>query len=102
MSASKPGILQILQIIQDLSKKNPEQAFVYIVKQKTCPKFQQKILNSKVVAAHQNFKFSKDKKMLNSMVVAARENFEFSRQKKLVSRKAIELCLNFSMGFCIN
>ena len=36
------------------------------------------------------------------MVVAARENFEFSKHKKLVSRKAIELCLKFSMGFCIN
>ena len=36
------------------------------------------------------------------MVVTVRQNLKFSRHKKLVSRKAIELCLNFSVGFWIN
>ena len=36
------------------------------------------------------------------MVVTVRQNLKFSRHKKLVSRKAIELRLNFSMGFWIN
>ena len=37
--------------------KNPEQAFVDIVKYETCAKFQQKILNF-IVAGAQSFQFS--------------------------------------------
>ena len=46
-----------MQVIQDLNeiKKNPTQRFVDIGKQKTCLKFQQKILNGGIVKARQNF-----------------------------------------------
>ena len=61
---------------QDLNeiKKNPTHPFVDIGKLKMCAKFQQKILNCRVVGARQNFQFF---------------------------RKTIELCLNFCMVFCI-
>ena len=39
------------------SKKNPTHAFVDIHKTETYAKFQQKILNSTVVGAHQSFQF---------------------------------------------
>ena len=37
------------------SKKNPTHAFVDIGKKKMCAKFEQKILNCRVVGARQNF-----------------------------------------------
>ena len=37
------------------NKKNPEHIFVDISKYKTCVKFQQKILNFKIVGARQSF-----------------------------------------------
>ena len=48
-----------LLITQDLSKikKNLEHDFVDIVKQKTCVKFQQKVLNFAVVGARQSSQF---------------------------------------------
>ena len=48
-----------LLITQDLNeiKKNPEQAFVDIVRQEKCVKFQQKILNSMVVGARKSSHF---------------------------------------------
>ena len=49
------------------NKKNPEHPFLDIIKQKTCAKFLQEILNS--------------------MVVGARQSFQFFRQKNLVSWK---------------
>ena len=49
------------------NKKNATYPFVGITKQKTCVKFQPKILNS--------------------MVVGARQSFQFFRQRKLVSWK---------------
>ena len=49
------------------TKKSPEHPFLDIFKQKTCAKFQQKILNS--------------------MVVGVRQSFQIFRQKKLVSQK---------------
>ena len=39
------------------NKKNPKNLFVDIVKQETCAKFQQKILNFMVVGTRQNFQF---------------------------------------------
>ena len=39
------------------NKKNPEQAFVDIVKQETCAKFKQKLLNFEAVGARQSFQF---------------------------------------------
>ena len=39
------------------NRKNPEHLFVHIGKQETCVKFQQKILNSRVVGARQSFQF---------------------------------------------
>ena len=52
----KPGRLKFSQITQDLNEiKNPTQAFVDIGKQKTCAKFQQKILNSRIVGGRQSF-----------------------------------------------
>ena len=46
----------ILQITQDLNKtkKNPTHSFVDIGKQKTCAKFQQNILNCRIVGARQS------------------------------------------------
>ena len=43
------------------NKKIPTHAFVDITKQKTCAKFQQKILTSMVVGARQNFQFFREK-----------------------------------------
>ena len=53
----------ILLITQDLNKnkKNPEHPFVDIIKWKTCSKFQQKVLNSMVVGAHQSFQLFRQK-----------------------------------------
>ena len=53
----------LLLITQDLSKikKVPQNPFVDITKQKTCAKFQQKILNCMVVRAHHSFQFFKQK-----------------------------------------
>ena len=50
-------------ITQDLNKikKNPTNPFVDITKQKTCAKFQQKILKSMVVGARQSFQFFRQK-----------------------------------------
>ena len=42
-------------------KKIPEQAFVDIIKKKTCAKFQEKVLNSMVVRAQQSFQFFRQK-----------------------------------------
>ena len=63
MSVQKPGLFNFLQITQDLNKikKNPAHPFVDITKQKTCAKFQQKILNSMVVGARQSFQFFRQK-----------------------------------------
>ena len=49
----------LLLITQDLNKilKNPAHPFEDITKQKTCAKFQQKILNSMVVGARGSFHF---------------------------------------------
>ena len=41
------------------NKKSLERPFVDIGKQKTCAKFQQKILNSMIVGSRQNFQFSR-------------------------------------------
>ena len=46
------------------NKKNPEHTFVGIGKSETCAKFQQKILNSMVVGARQNFQFFRQKTWL--------------------------------------
>ena len=62
------------------SKQNPTHPFVDIIKQKTCAKFQQKILNS--------------------MVIEARQSFQFFRQKPGFL-KIIEVYLNLCIGFCI-
>ena len=43
------------------NKKNPAHSFVDIGKWETCAKFQQKILNSMVAGARQNFQFFKQK-----------------------------------------
>ena len=43
------------------SKRNPEHQFVDIIKQKTCAKFQRKILNFIVVGARQSFQFFRQK-----------------------------------------
>ena len=62
-----------MRITQDLSKnlkktrsgskkglkKNPKHTFVDIGKSETCAKFQQKILNSRVVGARQSFQIFK-------------------------------------------
>ena len=50
-----------MQITQDLNKinKNPTHYFVDIGKWETCAKFQQKILNFKVVGARQSFQISR-------------------------------------------
>ena len=39
------------------NEKNPEHSFLDIVKQKTCAKFQRKILNVMIVGARQSFQF---------------------------------------------
>ena len=53
---SAHSFFTILLITQDPNKiKNPEHPFVEIVKQETCAKFQQKILNFMAVGARQNF-----------------------------------------------
>ena len=39
------------------NEKNPEHSFLDIVKQKTCAKFQRKILNVMIIGARQNFQF---------------------------------------------
>ena len=48
-----------LAITQDLNKikKKPKHPFIGISKTETCAKFQQKLLNSMVVWAHQSFQF---------------------------------------------
>ena len=61
---STHSFFTLLLITQDLNKtkqKNHTQAFVDITKQKTCAKFQQKILNSVVVGARQSFQFFRQK-----------------------------------------
>ena len=52
-----------LLITHDLNKilKNLTHPFVDITKEKTCAKFQQKILNSMVVGARQNFELFRQK-----------------------------------------
>ena len=54
---STHSFFTFLLITQDLNKikKNPEHPFLDIIKQKTCAKFQQKMLNSTVVGACQSF-----------------------------------------------
>ena len=47
------------------NRKNPEHAFLGIIKQKICAKFQQKILNSVVVGARQNFQFFRQKNLVS-------------------------------------
>ena len=56
---STHSFFTLLLITQDLNKikKNPEQAFVDIVKQETCAKFKQKLLNFEAVGARQSFQF---------------------------------------------
>ena len=60
--------------------KNPAHPFADIGKQETCVKFQQKILNCRVLEACQSFQYS---------------------EKIPGFLKTIELCLNFCMEFCI-
>ena len=43
------------------NKKNPTHALIDITKQKTCAKFQQKILSPMVVGAGESFKFFRQK-----------------------------------------
>ena len=43
------------------NKKNLEHPFLDIIRQKTCAKFQQKILNSLVVRGHQSFQIFRQK-----------------------------------------
>ena len=76
--SQKPG----LSITQDLNKikENPGEPFVNIGKTEMCAKFQQK--------------------MLNSIVVGARQNFNFSEKQPGFSETK-ELCFNLSTGFCI-
>ena len=54
-----------LLITQDLNKtkKNSEHPFLEINKYKMCAKFQQKVLNSKVVGACQSFEICRQKYM---------------------------------------
>ena len=59
------------------SYKNPTHHFIDITKQKTCPKFQQKILNTMVAGV-----------------------FNFS-DKKPGFLEMIQVCLNVGIGFCI-
>ena len=56
----KPGLFNFLQITQDLNKikKNPAHPFVDIGEKETYAKFQQKILNCRVVRVVKFFKFS--------------------------------------------
>ena len=61
-------------------KKDPAHAFVDLTKQKTCAKFQGKILNSMVVGACQGFQLFGQKP--GFLVI-------------------IEVCLNLGNGFCI-
>ena len=63
------------------NKKNPEHPFLDIIKQKTCAKFQQKILNS--------------------MVVGVRQTFIFFRQKRPGFLELIDLCFNLDIWVCI-
>ena len=59
---STHSFFTLLLITQDLNKiKHPAHPFVDITKQKTCAKFQQKILNSMVVGAPQSFQFFRQK-----------------------------------------
>ena len=60
--------------------KNPAHPLVGVGKWETCVKFQQKILNCRVVGALQSFQIFR---------------------KIPGSSKTIELCLNFCMTFCI-
>ena len=53
---------ELLSITQDL---NPKHAFLHIIKWKTCAKIQQKILNSMVVGARQNFQLFEEKKLVS-------------------------------------
>ena len=50
-----------LLITEDLNKKNVEHFFADIIKYKTSAKFQQKILNSMIVGAHECFQFFRQK-----------------------------------------
>ena len=56
----KPGLFNCVQITQDLNKikKNPAHPFVDIGEKETYAKFQQKILNCRVVRVVKFFKFS--------------------------------------------
>ena len=59
---SAHSFFTFLLITQDLNKiKNPEHPFLDIIKQNTCSKFQQKILNSMIVGARQSFQFFRQK-----------------------------------------
>ena len=53
-----------MQITQNLNqiKKNPAHPFVVIGKEETCAKFQQKILNCRVVGARQGFQIFRQSK----------------------------------------
>ena len=77
---STHSLFTFLLKTQDLKKKkkNPEHAFIDIIKQETCAKFQQKILNF--------------------VVVVDRQSFQFFRQ--IAFSELIELCLNLGMVFC--
>ena len=60
--ASTHSFFTLLLITQDLNKiKYLAHPFVDITKQKTCAKFQQKILNSMVVGVCQSFQFFRQK-----------------------------------------
>ena len=48
------------------NKKNSEHPFLDIIKYRMCAKFQQNILTSMVIGAHQSFKFFRQKNLVFS------------------------------------